>query len=178
MNNPLNRPLFRQAGGPAAPMPQDMMPPPNMMPQKSPEEQLMGLEKEAEMAGRDYVANVMGGIDAAEDVTSIINALRGNEAPIESRYAELAGYVGEADANQTPESVLALVQPTFLMTEEGAIDSGIGELMSGMAEAEMETPQGDPTLMGQGVGEWGRAAHHPQILDKAAKYSTSHRAVV
>jgi len=152
MNNILNRPLFRQAGGPAAMMPQDMMAPPQMAP-NNPEEQLMQVEQTAEAEGRAYVENVMGGIDAAEDVTSMINALRGNEAPLESRYAELAGFVGEADAGKTPESVLALVQPTLMMTQEGAIDSGIGELMSGMAESEMETPQGAPTPMGQGVGE-------------------------
>ena len=152
MNNTLNRPLFRNMGGPAAMMPQDMMAPPQMAP-NNPEEQLMQVEQTAEAEGRAYVENVMGGIDAAEDVTSMINALRGNEAPLESRYAELAGYVGEVDAGKTPESVLAMVQPTLMMTEEGAIDSGIGELMSKMAESEMETPQGDPTAMGQGVGE-------------------------
>ena len=152
MNNTLNRPLFRNMGGPAAMMPQDMMAPPQMAP-NNPEDQLMQAEQSAEVEGRAYVEKVMGGIDAAEDVTSMINALRGNEAPLESRYAELAGYVGEADASQTPESVLAMVQPTLMMTEEGAIDSGIGELMVGMAESEMETPQGEPTAMGQGVGE-------------------------
>jgi len=152
MNNTLNRPLFRNMGGPAAMMPQDMMAPPQMAP-NNPEDQLMQAEQSAEVEGRAYVEKVMGGIDAAEDVTSMINALRGNEAPLESRYAELAGYVGEADAGQTPESVLAMVQPTLMMTEEGAIDSGIGELMVGMAESEMETPQGEPTAMGQGVGE-------------------------
>mgnify|MGYP003624398098 CR=1 FL=1 len=149
--NTLNRPLFRQMGGPAAMMPQDMGPPPQMGP--SPEEQVMGVEQNAEEAGREYVASMMGGIDSAEDVTSMINALRGNDAPLESRYAELAGYVGEADASQTPESVLAMVQPTLMMTEEGAVDSGIGELMAGLSDSPMETPSGDPTAMGQGVGE-------------------------
>jgi hypothetical protein len=140
-------------GGPAAPMPQDMMPPQGMMPPMSPEEEIIDAEQSAEMAGREFVANMMGNIDAAEDVTSMINALRGNEAPLESRYSELAGYVGEADASQTPESVLAMVQPAIMLTEEGAIDSGIGELMSKMAGSEMETPDGSPTPMGQGVGE-------------------------
>jgi hypothetical protein len=134
-------------------MPQDMMPPQGMMPPMSPEEEIIDAEQSAEMAGREFVANMMGNIDAAEDVTSMINALRGNEAPLESRYSELAGYVGEADASQTPESVLAMVQPAIMLTEEGAIDSGIGELMSKMAGSEMETPDGSPTPMGQGVGE-------------------------
>ena len=149
--NTLNRPLFRQMGGPAAMMPQEMGPTPQVGP--SPEEQVIGVEQNAEEAGREYVASMMGGIDSAEDVTSMINALRGNDAPLESRYAELAGYVGEADASQTPESVLAMVQPTLMMTEEGAVDSGIGELMAGLSDSPMETPSGDPTAMGQGVGE-------------------------
>ena len=39
------------------------------------------------------------------------------------------------------------------MTEQGAMDSGIGELIQGLAGSEMETPMGEPTAMGQGVGE-------------------------
>jgi len=151
----MQRPLFRNMGGPAAPMPQDMAPPPMAPPPMpaGPEQELMAVEQSMEGVGRNYVENMAGGIDAAEDVTSMINALRGNEAPLEARYAELAGYVGEADASQTPESVLAMVQPTILMTEEGAVDSGIGQLMQGIAGSDMETPTGDPTAMGQGVGE-------------------------
>ena len=146
----LQRPLFRQAGGPAQPMPQDMMPAaPAPMENQVPEEQqyLMEVEGEMEAAGRDYINQMMGGIDAADDVVGMINALRGNEAPLESRYAELAQYVGEADAQKTPESVLAMVQPTIMMTEEGAIDSGIGSMMQEIADASMENE------MGQGVGQ-------------------------
>ena len=156
----MQRPLFRNMGGPAAPMPQDMAPPPMAAPPMpappmpaGPEQELMAVEQSMDGVGRNYVENMVGGIDAAEDVTSMINALRGNEAPLEARYAELAGYVGEADASQTPESVLAMVQPTILMMEEGAVDSGIGQLMQGIAGSDMETPTGDPTAMGQGVGE-------------------------
>jgi len=146
----LQRPLFRQAGGPAQPMPQDMMPAARApMANQVPEEQqyLMEVEGEMEAAGRDYINQMMGGIDAADDVVGMINALRGNEAPLESRYAELAQYVGEADAQKAPESVLAMVQPTIMMTEEGAIDSGIGSMMQEIADASMENE------MGQGVGQ-------------------------
>lgn len=146
----MQRPLFRQAGGPAQPMPQDMMPAaPAPMANQVPEEQqyLMEVEGEMEAAGRDYINQMMGGIDAADDVVGMINALRGNQAPLESRYAELAQYVGEADAQKTPESVLAMVQPTIMMTEEGAIDSGIGSMMQEIADASMENE------MGQGVGQ-------------------------
>jgi len=146
----LQRPLFRQMGGPAQPMPQDMMP---AAPAPTPEEELMQVEGSMEQVGREYIGQMMGNIDAAQDVESMIDALRGNEAPLEQRYAELAQYVGEADAGRTPESVLALVQPTIMMTEQGAIDSGIGQLMQSLASSDMEDEMGRPTEMGQGVGE-------------------------
>ena len=108
-----------------------------------------GMEK----VGLDYLAQTMGGIDAATDAKGLIDALRGNNKPLEARYAELAQLVGEQDAMQTPESVLALVQPAIMMTEQGAVDSGIGQLMQDVAgQVEMETEEGAPTQMAGGVG--------------------------
>ena len=52
-------------------------------------------------------------IDSAEDYEGIMNALRGDERSTEERRDELAQHVGEKDANQTPDSVLTLVQPLF-----------------------------------------------------------------
>ena len=113
----------------------------------------MAAEAEGEQVGLDYLANQMGGIDMAEDAEGLINALRGNEMPIAARRTELAEYVGEEDAMRTPESVLAMVQPTIMMTEEGAMNSGIGELMQQLtSDVEMATEGGAPTDMGQGVG--------------------------
>ena len=113
----------------------------------------MAAEAEGEQLGLDYLAQQMGGIDMAEDAESLINALRGNEMPISARRTELAEYVGEEDAMRTPESVLAMVQPTIMMTEEGAMNSGIGELMQQLtSDVEMATEGGAPTDMGQGVG--------------------------
>ena len=110
-------------------------------------------EAEGEQLGLDYLAKQMGGIDMAEDAEGLINALRGNEMPISARRTELAEYVGEEDAMRTPESVLAMVQPTIMMTEEGAMNSGIGELMQQLtSDVEMATEGGAPTDMGQGVG--------------------------
>jgi len=161
----MQRPLFRQAGGPAQPMPQDMMPPPpppaapgpmggQMGPQ---EQQLIAAEQsmagQMEQVGQEYAGQMMAGLDAAEDMKGVIDALRGNDKPLQARYNELAGLVGPEDAQATPESVLALVQPTIMMTEQGAVDSGIGELMQGIASnVEMETPTGAPTPMAGGVG--------------------------
>ncbi len=75
----------------------------------------------------------LGNIDEAEDYETVINSIRGDDAPISARYEELAGVVGEEDAAQTPESVLTLVQPAIMM---GGVDEGIG----GLAQAEMTEP--------------------------------------
>jgi len=141
--NVYNRPLFRQAGGPAQPMPQDMMPPEA--------EQLQAVEQQAamqgEQIGQQYAESMISNLDMAETPEDVINAIRGNQKPLDARYMELAQFVGEEDATKTPESVLAFVQPVIMMTEQGVMDSGIGELMQGlMGETEMS---GD---MGQGVG--------------------------
>ena len=151
----MQRPMFRQAGGPMmAPPP---MAPPPMAPEPSMDmasQQLQQMEQQTSGIGSAVAQQTLSNIDAADDPKSMIDALRGNERPLESRYAELAGFVGEADAQQTPESVLAMVQPTIMMTEEGALDSGVGELMQGLAsQIDMETPSGEATPMGQGVGE-------------------------
>ena len=73
----------------------------------------------------------MGDLEAAAesgDYATIINSIRGDQKPLEERYSELATMVGTEDANQTPESVLTMVQPMIMM---GAADQGIGELAQG-----------------------------------------------
>jgi len=153
-------------GGPAQPMPQDMAPAPPPMappqPQMDPEMArqagvLERTEMEARTAGEElgaeYAQKMMAGIDGAQSTEDLINALRGNEMPLDARRNELADYVGQGDADQTPESVLAMVQPVIMMTEEGAMNSGIGNLMQQITgEVDMMTEGGQPTDMGQGVG--------------------------
>ena len=79
------------------------------------------------------VASNIENMDAAEDFESVMNAMRGDNATIEERRDELAGVVGPEDAAQTPESVLALVQPVMQLA---SIDQGIG----GLAQEEMTEP--------------------------------------
>ena len=151
----LQRPLFRQMGGPAEAMPPAPMPapPPPMPAPQGPDPMMQQAEAQMQGVGEQFAQQTMANLDQAEDIEGAINALRGNAKPIEARYDELAGFVGQGDAQQTPESVLAMVQPTIMMTEQGAMDSGIGELIQSVAGSEMETPTGEPTAMGQGVGE-------------------------
>ena len=150
-----NRPLFRQMGGPAQPMPQDMAPPAQQLP---PEAAMLQQVEQVSAAqgqelGKAYAEQMMQGIDAAQSTEELINAFRGNEMPLDARRDELADYVGQGDADQTPESVLAMVQPVIMMTEEGAMNSGIGNLMQQLTgDIDMMTEAGQPTDMGQGVG--------------------------
>ena len=165
--NVYKRPLFRQAGGPAQPMPQDMMMPPQGAPMPSqgapmpPEaQQLQAVEQQAamqgEQIGQQYATDMISNLDMAETPEDVINAIRGNQKPLDARYMELAQFVGEEDAVQTPESVLAFVQPVIMMTEQGAMDSGIGELMQGlMGDTEMsgDMAGGVGSLMAAGAQE-------------------------
>ena len=79
-------------------------------------------------------------IDTSQNFEQMINATRGDAAPIEDRYRELATIVGPEDAMQTPESVLALAQPVI---ENALIDEGIG----GLAQEQMAGPV-DPEMTG------------------------------
>ena len=150
-----NRPLFRQMGGPAQPMPQDMAPPAQQLPPEA--AMLQEVEQvsaaQGQELGKAYAEQMMQGIDAAQSTEELINAFRGNQMPLDARRDELADYVGQGDADQTPESVLAMVQPVIMMTEEGAMNSGIGNLMQQLTgDIDMITEGGQPTDMGQGVG--------------------------
>ena len=119
---------------------------------------------EAEGIGRGYLNSVMTDLDSAEDAESVINALRGDQMPISARYEELAGIVGLQDAQATPESVLALVQPSIMLSQdEGPVDSGVGRLMQGVAgDVNMATGEGGVNPMGQGVGNLMMQGAAPQ----------------
>lgn len=140
-----NRMGYMEAGGAVPPAPMGSMPP---IPEAAIEPPMMPGEAMAatlpEDPMRDTLAAVqqnLATLDEADNAEDMINAIRGNELPLEARYAELAELVGPEDAKQTPESVLALVQPTILMS----LDQGIGAL----AQEEMDVPVEGP--MAQGI---------------------------
>jgi len=141
--------IKKQDGGGIGAMMPDQMPSP--MPSEAPMDPLaqdvLTAREEGEKIGLDYLAETMDSIDIASNTEELINSIRGNNRPLQDRVAELATFVGEQDAIQTPESVLTMVQPTIMMTEEGAIDSGVGNLIQQVIG---ETEMGEE--MGQGVG--------------------------
>ena len=159
--NVYKRPLFMQQGGMArvpvptppaamrpAAAPQAAMPPmrPATAPAARPTGQAAGIASMvSDKAKRD--------LDQAQGPEQMINAFRGDQKPLEARYQELAQYVGPQDATATPISVLTMVQPSLMMTAQGAAESGIGELMANVAGGvDMESAPGQPNRMGQGLG--------------------------
>ena len=79
---------------------------------------------------QQVMGEINQGIDNSQNFEQMINATRGDTAPIEDRYRELATIVGPEDAMQTPESVLTLAQPVI---ENALVDEGIG----GLAQEQM-----------------------------------------
>ena len=152
--NLYKRPMFMQQGGaatPRLPTPMANMPmaraPSGAMPPMRPSNAPMAPAPRIPAAPPRPTAPDSQGIASmvadkakadlatAQGPEQLINAFRGNQKPIEARYQELAEYVGPNDAGRTPTSVLTMVQPTIMMTEKGAADSGIGQLMAGLTDA-------------------------------------------
>ena len=65
-------------------------------------------------------------LGSAGDFRQIMNAVWDDDADIGAYRDRLAAVVGPEDAGRTPDSVLALVQPTLQLAE---IDKGVGSLM-------------------------------------------------
>jgi len=65
-------------------------------------------------------------VNAAGDFREIMNAVWDQDADIGAYRDRLASVVGPDDAAMTPDSVLALIQPTLQLAE---IDQGVGSLM-------------------------------------------------
>ena len=152
--NLYKRPMFMQQGGaatPRLPTPMANMPmaraPSGAMPPMRPSNAPMAPAPRIPAAPSRPKAPADRGIGSmiadkakadlatAQGPEELINAFRGNKKPISARYQELAEYVGPNDAGRTPTSVLTMVQPTIMLTEKGAADSGIGQLMAGMPQA-------------------------------------------
>ena len=75
----------------------------------------------------------------------LMNQVRGDEVPLEGRVQELAMTVGEKDAQDTPLSVLALVQPVFeLQEKQGGLAAAPG--------AQQMIQQQNPMMMAKDGG--------------------------
>ena len=81
---------------------------------------------EVNAAVGEEVARSVGNLETAGDYRGVMNAVWDDNADIEAYRNKLAEVVGWEDADRTPDSVLALVQPTLQLAQ---IDQGIGALM-------------------------------------------------
>ena len=132
---------YFQEGGMAMPAPMPAAPGPEgiaSLPNEAAMEAMPveGVAREATQVGLDpavvqqmlgEVDSTLGDLENAGSYEDVINGIREADAPIEARYKELAGFVGEEDAMRTPESVLTMVQPVIMMA---GVDQGIGALAS------------------------------------------------
>ena len=126
-------PVGMQEGGMAMP-PQGMMPaaPPAAMPEMA-QAQQAGMDPAVLEGMLSQASQGIMALDEAEDYEQVMNSMRETDATVEERRMELADIVGEQDAQQTPESVLTLVQPVMMMAK---VDEGVGSL----AQGEMTQP--------------------------------------
>ena len=97
-------------------------------------------------------------IDGAQDYDELMKSTRGDNASEEERRDELAQLVGEEDAQQTPDSVLALIQPVMQMLETEAAETGI---------AQVEGQNMPPEMMGTGIAQFAEGG----AVLKIPKYS-------
>ena len=89
---------------------------------------VVGEVMDAEMevvVGEDTAAGIAG-MESASDIREIINVVWDDNRTLDEYRSDLAAVVGAEDAAQTPDSVLALVQPTLRLAQ---LDRGIGALM-------------------------------------------------
>lgn len=107
-----------------------------------------GDEDDDEMEGNDYAD-----LDRRPDSPEILmNNLRGDMRSIEARRDELADLVGYAAAAETPEPVLAMLQPVLAAQgPAGAAGAGIGALPPSMAMAQGPQPPMAPPQMPPGM---------------------------
>ena len=131
---PAPMPMAAPAPAPMPMAPPAMAAPPPVDPMAAAQEAINPAELEGMLA---QASQTIGDLDQAGSYEEVMNMMRGDEASVQERRSELAGLVGPEDAQQTPESVLTLVQPVIQMA---SVDQGIG----GLAQEQMSAPvEGD-----------------------------------
>ncbi len=108
-------------------------------------------EGEGESDDDEYEGNDYSSMDRRPDSPEILmNNLRGDMRSVEARRDELADLVGYAAAAETPEPVLAMLQPVLAAQGPGAA-GGIGALPPSMAMAQGPQPPMAPPAMPLGM---------------------------
>ena len=110
-----------------------------------------------EAAGQEADRSIQN-VENATGFRDLMNAVWDDEADVEAYRARLAEVVGPDDAGRTPDSVLALVQPTLQLAQ---LDQGIGALMQQeLAEMGAEGAMGGGNRQGCRVAYAGRTGRN------------------
>ena len=120
------------------------------------------LASEVGAAVGEEVDRSVQNLDMAGDYGDIMNAVWDGDADVEQYRARLAEVVGPDDAARTPDSVLALVQPTLQLAE---IDQGIGALMQEELAEVGEMGGGITDLAAKGAVADGMAAETGALVN-------------
>lgn len=88
-------------------------------------------------------------IEEAGDYEEMMNAIRGDQMSIGERRQELAALVGQEDAQETPESVLTLLQPVMQIA---AVEQGIGGLAEEAMGSAVEGPMAEGIMSTVNMG--------------------------
>lgn len=88
-------------------------------------------------------------LDQAGDYEEMMNAIRGDQMSVGQRRQELAELVGPEDAQETPESVLTLLQPVMQLA---AVEQGIGGLAEEAMGSSIEGPMAEGIMSTVNMG--------------------------
>jgi hypothetical protein len=110
----------------------------------------------------EEVGRSIQNLDGATDFRDIMNTVWDGDADIDIYRGKLADIVGWEDADRTPDSVLALVQPTLQLA---AIDQGIGALMQEELAEVGEMGGGIADLAAKGAVAEGMAAETGALVN-------------
>jgi len=113
-------------------------------------------------AVEEEVGQTMSSLDMAGDFKELMNVVWQDDADVEFYRSKLASVVGPEDAQRTPDSVLALVQPTLQLAE---IDKGIGALMQEELADVADVSGGITEIGSQGAVADGMAAETGALVD-------------
>jgi len=147
---------FRQMGSPM----QGEIAQQAMMQQQNPENVgiMQGFEDDARTIV-DAGSEKKQEFDRAEDYEQLMNTIRGDNKSEDQRRDELAEIVGEKDANDTPDSVLTLVQPVIQMLDTPEVrQEGIGATPQAFA-------MGGPVYRDDGSKKEGETSNNDDALN-------------
>jgi hypothetical protein len=112
-------------------------------------------------AVNEEVSRSISNLGMAGDFKDVMNVVWDEDEGLDTYRSRLADIVGPEDAQRTPDSVLALVQPTLQLAQ---LDQGIGALMQGELEGSGDLGGGITELTAKSAVVDGMAAETSALV--------------